>query len=139
MGFNPQEEIEVDRSMHKNFVFGNNQSSAALGLSHVNAGLCGSEITLQAHMVEGGTPFLLSSKFLYDMKATINFRTGFGSTCEVGKKSRESPHVASYCVCRSQLSFECYARRPSRCRCTENPVHLRDDRRGISRDWCLRF
>ena len=78
MGFNPQEEIEVDRSMHKNFVFGNNQSSAALGLSHVNAGLCGSEITLQAHMVEGGTPFLLSSKFLYDMKATINFRTGVG-------------------------------------------------------------
>jgi hypothetical protein len=40
--------------------------------------LCGSEITLRAHMVEGGSPFLLSSKYLYDMKATIKFRTGVG-------------------------------------------------------------
>ena len=31
---------------------------------------------MQAHMVEGGTPFLLSSKFLCDMDATINFRSG---------------------------------------------------------------
>ena len=78
MGFNAEEEIEVDRTMHKNFVFGNNQSSSALGLSHVNAGVCGSEVKVQAHVVEGGTPFLLSSKFLYDAKATINFRTGVG-------------------------------------------------------------
>ena len=27
-------------------------------------------------MVEGATPFLLSAKFLYDMQATINFRSG---------------------------------------------------------------
>ena len=78
MGFNVEEEIEVDRTMHKNFVSGNNQSSAALGLSHVNAGVCGSEAKVQVHAVRGGTPFLLSSKFLYDSKATINFRTGVG-------------------------------------------------------------
>ena len=78
LGFRAEDEIEVDRNMHKNFVYGNNQSSAALGLSHVTTGLCGTGLKIQAHMVEGGTPFLLSSKFLYDMKATINFRTGVG-------------------------------------------------------------
>ena len=76
MGFKPEKEIEMDRSVHKNFIFGNNQSSSALGLSHINAGLCGKEINVQAHVVEGATPFLLSSKFLYGTKATINFRTG---------------------------------------------------------------
>lgn len=76
MGFQPESEIEVDRTVHKNCIFGNNQSSSALSLSHINTGLCGKEVNVQAHMVEGGTPFLLSSKFLYDMKATINFRTG---------------------------------------------------------------
>ena len=76
--FDPSTEIVVDRQIHKRFVFGNGESSAGLGLSHVNAGICGKEVmvTIQSHLVEGKTPFLLSSKFLYDMDATINFRTG---------------------------------------------------------------
>ena len=77
MDFDPNEEIEVDRRIHKQFTYGNNLSSAGLGLSHVNAGICGQDVEIQAHMVEGATPFLLSAKFLYDMDATINFRTGW--------------------------------------------------------------
>ena len=74
--FSAEQEIKVDREIHKQFVFGNNATSAGLGLSHVNAGMCGQQVPIQAHLVEGGTPFLLSSKFLYDMDATINFRSG---------------------------------------------------------------
>ena len=33
--FDPQTEIVVDRQIHKRFVFGNGESSAGLGLSHV--------------------------------------------------------------------------------------------------------
>lgn len=76
LDFAPDQEITIDRAVHKQFVFGNNERSAGLGLSHVNAGMCGQQVSIQAHLVEGGTPFLLSSKFLYDMDATINFRTG---------------------------------------------------------------
>lgn len=74
--FCPEQEIKVDREIHKQFVFGNNATSAGLGLTQINAGMCGQQVPLEAHMVEGGTPFLLSSKFLYDVDATINFRTG---------------------------------------------------------------
>ena len=74
--FDPMEEIEVDRNIHKQFTYGNNLTSAGLGLTHVNAGICGQEVPVQAHMVEGATPFLLSAKFLYDLDATINFRKG---------------------------------------------------------------
>ena len=76
MDFDPSTEIEVDRSIHKQFTYGNNQTSAGLGLAHLNAGICGKQIEVQSHMMEGATPFLLSAKFLYDMDATINFRTG---------------------------------------------------------------
>ena len=74
--FDPAQEIEVDRNIHKRFVFGNNQTSSGLGLGHINTGICGRELKIQAHVVEGATPFLLSSKFLYDMKAEVDFRTG---------------------------------------------------------------
>lgn len=76
MDFDPQQEIEVDRNIHKRFVFGNNQTSSGLGLGHINTGICGKELKIQAHVVEGATPFLLSSKFLYDMAAEVDFRTG---------------------------------------------------------------
>lgn len=76
LDFCPEHEISVDRDIHKQFVFGNNATSAGLGLTHINAGLCGQQVPLEAHMVEGGTPFLLSSKFLYDVEATINFKSG---------------------------------------------------------------
>ena len=70
--FDAQAEISVDRQIHKQFTFGNNQTSSGLGLAHVKTGLCGQEVEVQTHLVEGATPFL----FLYGMEATINFRTG---------------------------------------------------------------
>ena len=76
MDFDPTQEIEVDRNIHKRFVFGNNQTSSGLGLGHINTGICGRELKIQAHVVEGATPFLLSSKFLYDMSAEVDFRSG---------------------------------------------------------------
>ena len=61
LDFDPSEEIEVDRRVHKQFAYGNNLTSASLGLSHLNAGICGKQVEVQAHMVEGATPFLLSA------------------------------------------------------------------------------
>ena len=86
MSFDPDHEIQVDREVHKNFVFGNNETSAGLGLSHVNAGICGQQMPIQAHLVEGATPFLLSSKFLYDVDATINFRRGVAVIRQLSEK-----------------------------------------------------
>lgn len=76
LGLDFESEVSIDRSMHKNFVYGSDHSSAALGLSKVNTGILGHEVNIETHMIEGSTPFLLSAKFLYDMKATINFHTG---------------------------------------------------------------
>ena len=41
LDFDPEAEIEVDRNIHKQFTYGNNLTSSGLGLSHVNAGVCG--------------------------------------------------------------------------------------------------
>ena len=65
LDFDPGAEIEVDRQIHKSFTYGNNQSNAGLGLSHVNAGICDQQVEVQA--------------------ATINFKTGvaiFRRLCE---------------------------------------------------------
>ena len=45
-------------------------------MANINAGLIGGEKEVPAHVVEGRTPFLLSARWLYDMEATINFRSG---------------------------------------------------------------
>lgn len=76
LGFDVGDEVKIDRQIRKSFVFGNNQSSSALGLATINAGLCGSEAAVEMHVVEGATPFLLSSRWLYEQEAVINFKTG---------------------------------------------------------------
>lgn len=76
LGFDVSKDIEVDRSIHKNFVYGGDHSSRALGLAHLNLGILGQELQIAAHVVEGNTPLLLSSKFLYDTRAVIDFRNG---------------------------------------------------------------
>ena len=76
LGFDPDQEVAVDHSIHRSFVFGNDQTSAALGLAKVNMGVCGQESKLDVHVVEGSTPLLLSGRWLYDAGAVINFRTG---------------------------------------------------------------
>ena len=63
LDFAADQEIKVDRQIHKRFIFGNGESSAGLGLSHVNAGICGREVTIQSHLVEGKTPFCCRRSF----------------------------------------------------------------------------
>ena len=76
LGFNPQDEVHIDRDTSREFIFGNNQSAHSLGVAEVNAGLAGKELALQAHLVEGPTPLLLSSKWLHDHAAVIDFQSG---------------------------------------------------------------
>lgn len=70
------EEIHVDRVNCKQFTFGNSESNTALGRVYLPLGVFGHEVEAEVHLVEGNTPFLLSAKFLADMNATVNFRTG---------------------------------------------------------------
>ena len=74
LGFNPDAEISLDTTVRKSFVFGNNESSLALGQATMNAGIHGTEQLLDAHVVEGQTPLLLSSKWLYEQEAIIDFK-----------------------------------------------------------------
>ena len=70
--------MKIDHGLNKSFLFGNDQSSSALGLAQFTAGLCGAEQTVGAHVVDGGTPMLLSGKWLYEQEAVINFKNWKG-------------------------------------------------------------
>ncbi len=70
------EDYPVDRRNRKRFTFGNSESNAALGKIYIPLGIFGQEVEVEVHLVEGRTPFLLSARFLADMNATVNFRTG---------------------------------------------------------------
>ena len=76
LGFDPNSEISIDRSHQRNFIFGNGQSSGALGLAEVTTGILGKEVSIPFHVVDGPTPFLLSNQWLANACATINFATG---------------------------------------------------------------
>jgi hypothetical protein len=76
LGLNTEDEFEIDRNIHKSFVYGGDHSSKALALAHLNLGVLGNEMMVDVHVVEGSTPLLLSAKFLYDSRATIDFRKG---------------------------------------------------------------
>lgn len=76
LGFDVGSEVQLDYSFKKNFTYGNNQSAAALGRAFVNIGLFGGQFELDIHIVEGQTPMLLSAKFLTDVNALVDFRTG---------------------------------------------------------------
>ena len=71
--------VMSNRTMHKTFIYRGDQSSQAISLAHLTVGILGTEIVLDVHIVDGGTPLLLSAKFLYDAKAKIDFRTGEAS------------------------------------------------------------
>ena len=75
-GRDPELDIAVDRTKHRSFVFGNNQSSVALGLAQMIAGIGGKDVKLSMHIVEGQTPLLLSSRWLWEQEAVINFGNG---------------------------------------------------------------
>ena len=76
LGFSATDEIVIDRGHRKNFMYGNNERNRSLGRAHITVGIFGHELEIEAHVVEGSTPFLLSSRFLAEMNATLNFRMG---------------------------------------------------------------
>ena len=76
LGFNPEKEISIDHRLRKTFIFGNNESSQALGLARMTTGIHGRETETEAHVVEGQTPLLLSSRWIHDQRAVVDFGTG---------------------------------------------------------------
>ena len=62
LGFDSNQEVRLDTKFRKSFVFGNNQSSLALGHAEVNTGINGVEEKIGMHVVEGPTPMLLSGR-----------------------------------------------------------------------------
>ena len=76
LGFDSNQEVRLDTKFRKSFVFGNNQSSLALGHAEVNTGINGVEEKIGMHVVEGPTPMLLSGRWLYEQEAIIDFKRG---------------------------------------------------------------
>ena len=96
LGFDPEAEVKVDRNVNKSFIFGNNQTSAALGLAKMSAGTCGEERQLDVHVVDGATPLLLSGKWLYDAGAVINFKTGRAIFTEISPREIQLERAPSF-------------------------------------------
>ena len=74
LGFDPRAEIKVDRTLKKTFMFGNSAVSEAIGLAQLTVGLFGTEHVMDVHVVDGSAPLLLSSKFLYQMEMTVDWK-----------------------------------------------------------------
>ena len=79
MGLNPEEQISIDRSQRRSFIFGNNETSLSLGYANITVGVAGRLMKIPIHVVEGQTPMLLSSRWLEEHSAVIDFRTGKAS------------------------------------------------------------
>ena len=76
LGRDSEKDIAVDRTKHRSFIFGNNETSTALGLAQLTAGIGGQDVKVAMHVVEGQTPLLLSSRWLWEQEAVINFSNG---------------------------------------------------------------
>ena len=105
LGFDPRQEIKVDRSLRKSFVFGNSEVSEAIGLATITVGLFGRECEIEAHVVEGSAPLLLSSKFLYQHEVTIDFRKGEACFGKRGEDIVCLERAPSYHLMMSVLAF----------------------------------
>ena len=78
-GVEVKQVVTIDRNVSRNFLFGNNQTSSSLGLAEILACVNGVNVKLQAHVVEGPTPLLLSSQWLLQHDAKIDFSTGMAA------------------------------------------------------------
>ena len=92
--FDPSYDIQTDFEFHKQFTYGNNLSSAALGRAFVTVGVFGHLMELEVHIVEGPTPFLLSSKFLAEVDAVVDFRKGTTSFRKLSSQQFQLPRTA---------------------------------------------
>ena len=105
LGFDPRQEIKVDRNLRKSFVFGNSEVSEAIGLATITVGLFGKECEIEAHVVEGSAPLLLSSRFLYQHDVTIDFRKGEACFGDRGDEVLSLERAPSYHLMMSVLAF----------------------------------
>ena len=104
MGFDADAEIQIDRSLHKSFVYGNGETNEAIGLAKITVGLLGKEVQLEAHVVDGATPLLLSSKFMYEQDIQIDFKKGHAWFKHWGEKVKLE-RAPSYHLLLSILGF----------------------------------
>ncbi len=104
LGFEARQEISVDRNIRKTFVFGNSEVSEAIGLAKINVGILGKELEIEAHVVDGSAPLLLSSKFLYEHEVVVDFKQGnaYFPSLDVQAKLKRAP---SYHLLLSILGF----------------------------------
>lgn len=86
LGLDPEHHVQVNRQYRRSFIFGNNETSLALGLASLTVGIAGVQVTLPIHIVEGQTPLLLSSKWLEEHEAIIDFKTGLAQFAFTGKQ-----------------------------------------------------
>ena len=77
-------------------MFGNNESSQALGHVQMNVGIHGTEQCLEAHVLEGQTPLLLSSKWLYEQEAVIDFKTGHALLPKISSEAIQLERAPTY-------------------------------------------
>ena len=105
LGFDPRQEIKVDRNLRKSFVFGNSEVSEAIGLATITVGLFGRECEIEAHVVEGSARLLLSSRFLYQPNVTIDFRKGEACFGDRGDEVVSLERAPSYHLIMSVLAF----------------------------------
>ena len=76
LGFDARSEIQIDRNLRRNFIFGNSAVGEAIGLATITVGLFGVEQQIEVHVIDGSAPLLLSSKFMYQSNITVDFRQG---------------------------------------------------------------
>ena len=123
LGFEARQEITVDRNIRKTFVFGNSEVSEAIGLARINVGILGKEI--EAHVVDGTAPLLLSSKFLYEHEVVVDFKEGhaYFPHLDVQAKLQQAP---SYHLLLSILGF------PGNKQACDDVIVEEEDPEGVS-------
>ena len=105
LGFDPRTEIQVNRALQKSFVFGNSEVGQALGVAQLTIGLLGQEVQIDAHIVEGQTPLLLSAKFLMGHKVTIDRDTALAWFPKIGPEPFQLERTPSYHLLLPILGF----------------------------------
>ena len=77
-------------------MYGNNETGRAIGLAHLNIGLLGREVQIEAHVVEGPTPLLLSAKFLLEHRVSVDFSSGKAWFPDGGNKPLQLERSPNY-------------------------------------------
>ena len=75
LAMDPEKEISIDRQQRRSFIFGKNETSLVLGFARVTVGVADHTVKIPIHVVKGQTPTLLSSRWLEEHSAVIDFKS----------------------------------------------------------------